>query len=437
MMAMRARLNRILKVRWTLRRFARDTTGAVAVMAALMFPVLVGGMALGAEAGYWYLSQRKLQQAADFAAHTGAVQLRSGRNNAEMVAAATKIAVGSSFVVGEDTLALRNPPTTGSRAGNPKAVEVTISRQQTRYFTLIYSTDDVDISARAVAEVRGGANACLIALDPTASGAISMSGSPQVTLAGCAVATNSNAPNAFSTSGNPKLTADCLHSVGGVSTNPSHLNLTACTAPDTESPVVRDPYANLPEPHNVGTCASRSESRINRTTTVSLAETHPNGMRMRRYCDGLNISGNGTVTFSPGLYIISGGSFSVSGSGVVQGSGVTFFLTNGATIDFTGSAKIDLSAPSSGALPGILFYGDRDDAGATHKSAGGGERIFNGAVYLPSGDLDWTGSSSVTNGCAQIITRRVKFSGNSSLKIDCSAPGTRPSLAGEIIALVE
>ena len=74
----------------TVSRFANDRSGAVAVMAALLFPVLVGGMALGAEAGYWYLSQRKLQQASDLAAYAAAVQLRSGRSESEMTAAAAE-----------------------------------------------------------------------------------------------------------------------------------------------------------------------------------------------------------------------------------------------------------------------------------------------------------------------------------------------------------
>ena len=424
-----------LWARRTLGRFAGDANGAVAVMAAIAFPVLVGGMALGTEAGYWYLSQRKLQQASDLGAYAAAVQLRSGRNQAEMEAAARTVAAASDFRTGEDALDLAHPPTAGSRAGSAKAVEVVVNRQQTRYFTLIYATDLVDISARAVAEVRGGGDACLLSLDPTIGGAITVGGSSEVVFDGCDVATNSNAPDAFAMSGGKvELTAGCVHSVGGVNAT-SGLNLTACASPNTQSPVIRDPYANLAEPLNVGTCSESKVGSNNSTTTVTTDETHPLGMPLRRYCGGLEL--NGDVTFSPGLYIVDGGSFKINASTHVTGSDVSFFLTNGATMAFNGGATLDLSAPTSGPLSGILFYSDRDDVGVQHTINGTAGSTLNGAVYLPSSDLDYSGNFSGAHGCTQIVTRRVTFTGNSSLNVDCSAAGTRRIPVGEIIALVE
>ncbi len=416
-------------------RFADDTNGAVAVMAAIAFPVLIGGMALGAEASYWYLSQRKLQQASDLAAYAAAVQLRSGRDIAEMSAAASDIAVASDVRAGEDDLSVESPPATGSRAGRANAVEVVVNRQQTRYFTLIYATEPVDISARAVAEVRGGGNACLLALDPTAGGAITVGGSSEVVFDGCDVATNSNAEDAFLMSGGKvELTAGCVHSVGGAKWG-SGLDLTACASPRTESPVIRDPYADLAEPSTMGTCSDGGVGKNNATTTVTPDETHSLGIPLRRYCGGLEPRGD--VTFSPGLYIVDGGTFRINATANVSGSGVTFFLTNGATMAFNGGATLALTAPDSGPLSGILFYGDRGDVGLEHTINGTAGSTLNGAVYLPSSDLDYSGNFSGTHGCTQIVTRRVTFTGNSSLNVDCTAAGTRRIPVGEIIALVE
>lgn len=421
--------------RHSLRRFADDTGGAVAVMAAITFPVLVGGMALGAEAGYWYLSQRKLQQASDLAAYAAAVQLRSGRTEAEMRAAAYDIAEASDFRAGDDAMVLSHPPTSGTRAGSALAVEVALNRQQTRYFTLIYDTEPVAISARAVAEVRGGGDACLLALDPTASGAITVGGSSEVVFDGCDVATNSNASDAFSMSGGRvEMTAGCVHSVGGVSAT-SNLTLSSCAAPNTQSAVARDPYAELGEPLNVGTCAPSSVGSNNSATTVTPDETHPLGMPLRRYCGGLDVSGN--VTFSQGLYIVDGGPLRINASTLVTGSDVTFFLTNGATLAINGGATLNLSAPSSGPLSGLLFYADRDDVGLSHSINGTAGSTLNGAVYFPSSDLNYSGDFSGSYGCTQIVTRRVTFTGNSSLNVDCSAAGTRRIPVAETIALVE
>ena len=429
------KLRRIFEARRRLYRFAGDANGAVAVMAAIAFPVLVGGMALGTEAGYWYLSQRKLQQASDLAAYAAAVQLRSGRDQTEMKAAAGTIAEASDFRTGDDTLALAHPPTAGSRAGSAKAVQIVVNRQQTRYFTLIYATDPVEISARAVAEVRGGGDACLLALDPTVGGAITVSGSSMVTFGHCDVATNSNAGNAFQMSGGKvELTGGCVHSVGGVDAT-SGLHLTDCAAPNTQAPVTRDPYSDLAEPLNAGTCSTSSVGSNNSTTTVTPDETHPLGMPLRRYCGGLEL--NGHVTFSPGLYIVDGGTFRINASSVVNGNDVTFFLTNGAAMAFNGGATLGLSAPASGPFSGILFYSDREDVGVQHTINGTAGSTLNGAVYLPSSDLNYSGDFSGTYGCTQIVTRRVTFTGNSSLNVDCSAAGTRRIPVGEVIALVE
>lgn len=421
--------------RRALGEFIDDTRGAVAVMAALVFPVLVGGMALGTEAGYWYLSQRKLQQASDLAAYAAAVQLRSGRGQTDMAAAALDMAVASGFRAGDDTMTPPHTPTSGPRSGDPKAVELVIDRRQERFFTLIYDTEPVAISARTVAEVRGGGDACLLTLDPTASGAITVGGSSEVVFDGCDVATNSNANSAFLMSGGKvELTAGCVHSVGGVSAT-NGLNLTSCAKANTESPVIRDPYADLAEPLNVGTSSSGSVGSNNSTTTVTPDETHPNGMKLRRYSGGLNLRGD--VRFRPGLYIVDGGDLAINASTSVSGSGVTFFLTGGATLKINGGATLDLSAPESGPLSGMLFYGDRDDVGRTHSINGNAGSSLNGAVYFPSSDLDYSGNFSGSNGCTQLVTRRVTFTGNSSLNVDCSAAGTRRIPVAETIALVE
>ena len=49
-------------------RLRRCSTGAVAVLTAIMIPVLLGFVSLGTEVGHWYLTMRAMQGAADAAA---------------------------------------------------------------------------------------------------------------------------------------------------------------------------------------------------------------------------------------------------------------------------------------------------------------------------------------------------------------------------------
>ena len=79
--------------------FARDLqvdqSGAAAVVIAIIFPILVGGMGLGAETGYWYVTQRKLQHAVDVSAHAGGARLRAGDSKSQIDAAALNIALNT------------------------------------------------------------------------------------------------------------------------------------------------------------------------------------------------------------------------------------------------------------------------------------------------------------------------------------------------------
>lgn len=421
------------KLRSFCQHFARDTRGSIVIIAGIAFPLLVGAMALGTEAGFWYLSQRKLQQTADLVAFAGVVQLRSGRTGTQMQTAAQDIANRNGLQPDNDTLTVNNPPLTGSHAGSGKAVEVTIVRSQKRYFTLIYSSDPVVISARAVAEYTEGSNACLLSLDPTGSGAVNVSGSSEVIFEGCDVATNSNDDQAFQMSGGSvQLSTGCVHSVGGVETT-TGLTLTTCSSPRTEVPVIVDPYADVADPQVVGDCADGDLTDVSVTPDTG----HPLGLGSKHFCGGMALTGS--VNFEPGLYIVDGGVFKINASAIVTGIGVTFFLTGGASLSYNGGATINLSAPTSGPLSGLLFYADRDDTGVSHKINGNSGSELNGAVYMPSGDLDYSGnfSGGGAGGCTQIVTRRVTFSGNSSLQVNCEAMGTRRIAVGESIALVE
>ena len=63
---------------------------------------------------------------------------------------------------------------------------------------------------------------------------------------------------------------------------------------------------------------------------------------------GISISGNGTVVFNPGVYIVDSSSgMTITGTPTITGTGVTFYFTNGATISNTGKGTVtNFTAPS-------------------------------------------------------------------------------------------
>ena len=178
-----------------------DNSGVAAVVAAIVFPIVVGGMGLGAETGYWYMTQRKLQHAADLSAVAGDARLRAGDSNAQIAAAATNIARNSGLSASVGTIVVNRPPLSGASVGNGSFVEVILTEVRPRSFSSVFSTTPVTIKTRAVAKYSAGSQACVLALSPVASGAVTVTGSTNVALQNCDVASDSNASDSFLMSG--------------------------------------------------------------------------------------------------------------------------------------------------------------------------------------------------------------------------------------------
>jgi len=154
---------------------------------------------------------------------------------------------------------------------------------------------------------------------------------------------------------------------------------------------------------------------------VALVGNNPSiTLRPGLYYGGISITGNAHVNFQPGTYILAGGGLAVTGNSVITGTGVTFYNTTGLggyqPINVTGNAQLNLSAPTSGALEGILFFQDRSIAGGSAASTivGNSSSSFDGALYFPTTGLQYVGNSSVS-GYTLIVADTVQITGNSSV----------------------
>lgn len=407
-----------------------EESGATAVLAAILFPIIIGGMGLGAEAGYWYLTQRKLQHAADLSVYAAAVRKRSGDTPSSVQAAALNIATQDGFKILAGTIAVNAPPVSGASAGSGNSIEVILTETQPRLFSSLFTKEPVVLTGRAVASITGGSSACVLALSPTAAGAVTVAGSTSVTLNGCDVVSNSSAADALKMQGSAQLTTDCAYTVGGAVTTAS-LTLTTCDAVRQQAPVVPDPYGNVEEPALAGTCRSGSVNG----TTLTPTETHPSGINVMRFCNGLSVQG--TVTFKPGLYIIEGGNFTVNAGAVLAGSGVTFYFAANAGLRLNGGATVNFAAPGTGPYSGMLFFGARASTAVTNQVNGASTSTFDGAVYFPASAIEYSGRAGSTGGCTQIVGRTVTFIGNSQVKSDCQTAGTRAIATRQTVAIVE
>ncbi|MCQ0989320.1 hypothetical protein [Jiella marina] len=418
-----------------LKSLAADRQGSVSIIAGIVLPVAVIGLGFGAETGIWYYKQRLIQHAADVGAHAAAVRKRSGASYQTMRNAALFVASESGYTGTNDAFIVNDPPTSGPNQGIAGMVEVKMTIDQPRLFSAIISSDPLTFSGRAVAKISEASKACILALDTTSSGAVTASGSTSVALDGCDIASNSNAADAFAMGGDAAVETGCVVTVGEAATT-SALTLNECAAPKENAPLIADPYRDVVEPAVQGTCIGKNVGNTKNLTTLTPGENHPSGITAMRFCSGLQIKGD--THFDPGLYIIEGGTLTVNGdSAKVTGEGVTFFLTAGAEVKFTGNASLDLAAPTSGPYAGLLFFGGRDQLDLGHTIAGTSDSVLDGAIYLPGSDIKYRGNSSGANGCTQIVANTIDLSGNSSLASNCTANGGRDIISVAAVTLVE
>ena len=411
-------------------RVLRDVSGSVAVSAAITFPVLIGGIGLGAEVGYWYLVERKLQHAADVAAYAAAIRLSKKDSDETLQGVALNVASQSGFSSAVGEIAVHHPPVLGPHSGDADFVEVNLTRQINRLFTNVFADDEiVEVGARSVARFAGG-TVCVLALSNNANGALKASGSASATFEGCIVASNSSSNSSFHLQ-SASLSADCVYTAGGyqVTGGSSNLTLVECDAVEEDHDPIDDPYADVAVPTAPSPCVNPGTVE---NTTVTPVLSHASGSKYIRYCS-LTVKGN--VTFSEGLYFVDG-AFSNNGNTSLAGSGVTFVI--GGNVTLNGNIAMDLTAPASGPYSGLLFFGDRDATKESIKISGDLASSLQGAVYFPTGNLQFTGSSAATSGCTQLIAHTIELTGNSSIKSSCGSAGVEQIKVGKsLVQLVE
>jgi hypothetical protein len=186
----------------------------------------------------------------------------------------------------------------------------------------------------------------------------------------------------------------------------------------------KDPYASLNVPNYDGSnCPAISVDKGNSPYTL------PGGCYASIDVKGgtLNVSGE----------IIVRGNISFDSKAVIQGTNVTFFMTNpGGTFDSDANASLKLKAPTTGTYKDILFYRDRNAPYAQFHFNGNVDSTFSGALYFPTADIVINGNTGFNATCFQLVARRLTFSGSMEIKNTCTTPGDGGTFALQHVRLV-
>jgi hypothetical protein len=282
----------------------------------------------------------------------------------------------------------------------------------------------------AAARAQSSGDMCVMALGT--SGKLSVRQAVTVGLASCDLYNNSRNEGSTELVGGSSLSAHDIFLAGGYALSPGSL-MTASGRLETHSSAVADPYIGLAVPGYSGCTRTHLALDAGETETISPGV----------YCGGIAVAGGAALNLAPGTYILDEGNFEVGENGAVNGSNVTVILTsrsgsNYGVVDFRHGATIKLSAPPSRSevgMPGIALWADTRAPAARNMLDGGGAQIIDGAVYLPSQTVSFSGGSPSGTRCSQLIARTVSFTGNAYFRHDCAGAGvsdpTPPPIAEE------
>jgi Flp pilus assembly protein TadG len=364
---------------------------------------MLGMAALSVDVGVMFNAKRSLQTAADAGAIAGAAEF-----NYSDVTVAAKAATAQNGMTdgsGGVTITVNNPPSSGGNTANSTAVEVIAAKSVPTIFMKIFGLNTMTVKARAVAAL-GPGTGCIFTLD-TSGTDVGMTGSGNLSMPDCGIVINSNSSNALNRTGSSTISALSIGISGGWNQTGSG---SVTPTPITNVAPVPNPLAFLTAPSfSVASCLA------NPKLTSGNHELGPTTAGGTVCYNGFSMSSSGTTTLDPGVYIING-AMSMSGSGALNGTGITIYLAppNG-SLSLTGSGAMNISAPTDPTNPynGILFFEDPTDTNGMSVSGSSGS-VIQGIFYAPAASLTLTGSSG-SQIYADLVTSSLSMSGSISM----------------------
>jgi hypothetical protein len=383
------------------RNLLRCRRGSVAFATVVALVPLIGVVALGAEAGSWYVTKQHAQNAADAAAYSGALTLgcsiagittgttcdtahdyvyrgkqfaarNAFCNTGDSFTGCTSLPTGTSQTVQIDRGTFAAGAWTTSATGN--FVRATASQKQPAYLATVLGLSTVNVGAQAIAEVKNPKPLCGLGLGPS-SPALTIGGSSAISGSGCALMSDTSVKyNSTPNFVGPGWAVDAVNGCAASAAHcalsvPYNYNMLPATNPlkvlDTES------FNNMPNmtgnssPTTNVVCSSPTFP----TGTKKCYLVNPNSagkaygslsLNNQEYAafvagapgtyffnNNITVNSGGTVNFVPGTYYFNG---NFGGGGTVNFAPGTYFFNNSA-INFAGTITCPTCSCSSATPP--------------------------------------------------------------------------------------
>ncbi|MFC7610687.1 TadE/TadG family type IV pilus assembly protein [Teichococcus aestuarii] len=362
-------------------RLRRDRRGATVVLFALSATALLGAVALITDGGLLYLTQRRVQSAADAAA-IAAASAAGTRSSTAALAAATEVATLNGFTTdAETTVQARNPPDSGPYMNNGQAYEVTIRRRQPMALAAtLFGMGDSDVSARAVAMLKSQMQVCLLALNGTAK----VSSFSKFEMRGCAIGANATGSKAVQIDQAGSFSAQGVVTAG-LCDGCTNTNVKLTDGYQEQMPPISNPYAPLdkltpPDPP----CTTSSTTSFNSTMRIPRYEQSQTAFCNKAYF----VENDGVVVLDAGTYIFRNASLTFRSLSEVRCNGCTFILVGtgaGTTASFTAATLSQFLCDNCsivllGSQPGQVTFSSISKARLTAPATNTYDSALNGMI---------------------------------------------------------
>jgi hypothetical protein len=421
----------------------RESGQATAVLVLFLGTVMLGFMGFALDVGYFFHERRMAQAAADGAALIAAEESGYG-NTSNMQGAANAVATLNGF----NTSATTNPATvvlttstTGaysSSGGSAPSgwVQATVSQPVSGIFLSAFdhASTTLTISATAIAGTGTTSTTC-VCLEGTSGMDLNLSNGTKLQTNSCGITVNSSSSNAVGVVGGSTLSALTLGSVSPNWDTSSNVNNGGSVTSTTK---VVEGLANgcspsLPAVPVDTSCSVDPFTKISNggsSYTVGPGSSYGTTQGGNTICyNSLTIGANGdTVTLNSGIYVINGGTLHFESQKNLGGSGVIFYLENGASLVLDNGANISLTAPTSGTYQGVLFYQAPSDTNAISLQ-GGSSSTISGSILAPGAALT-IGNGSASAVSSAIVASTLTMNGGGTLTATATSNLGSMSLSG-------
>jgi hypothetical protein len=380
---------------------------------------LIAIAALAIDGGRAYIERGKVQSAADAAALSGALA-RVEQKDWREYALASALANGYDNNGETNIIELNTPPVSGKNVNNPEYIQVIITSRISTFFGTVIGIPHITVSSQAVSQTKPAEfgqmfdGYAVVSLAPTSKcedekkRSFWIHGEATISLTGGGVFVNSNNTDcAFiqQGSGSVRIIDDSpISIVGGAEIQKPQL-LTPFPPQTGASPISYPPPFRMPQ-IGCGTKIAEISGGVPDADGKIINATLSPGSWSEDFPP------EGVTFLESGVYCIGG---NVSVEGTLIGTGIVLFVEKG-SVGFSKGAQVELSAPKSGQLAGLLLYMPQDNHSRLTLN-GNNDSNYKGTILAPGADLHLNGLDSKEGYHSQIIGYYIKVDGQDNIQI--------------------